>query len=128
MASLGGLVTGVAHELNTPLGVGITSLSSIKLIIEQVQSSLASGDISKSELGNALETVSELEQLADKNLYRMVKLIQQFKYISVDQDIEISKSFALSSTLDDLMTIWKTALKNKNLTLNIDIEKGIKLL
>jgi signal transduction histidine kinase len=128
MASLGGLVSGVAHELNTPLGISITSLSSIMEIIEQIQSSVTSGSIKKSELVHGLKTIGEFEKLADKNLSRMARVIQQFKYTYVDQEIEISKKFFLANTLSDLLTVWNTPLNDKNLTLCIDIENDINLI
>jgi len=128
MASLGGLVTGVAHELNTPLGVGITSLSSIMEILEKVQMSLASGQIKKSELESALNMVGQYEQLASKSLDRMAKLIQQFKYISVDQDIEKHKVFSLAAAVNDLKIVWQPTLQEKQLALQIVIKNDIKIL
>jgi len=128
MASLGGLVTGVAHELNTPLGVGITSLSSIMEIIEKIQVSLASGQIKKSELESALTMASKYEQLAGKSLDRMAKLIQQFKYISVDQDIEKHKEFSVAAVVSDLQIVWQPTLQEKQLTLCVEIKNDIKIM
>jgi len=125
MASLGSLVTGVAHELNTPLGIGITSLSSIMEIVEGIQSSVISGSIRKSELENSLEKVYQFELLACKSLDRMAKLIQQFKYISVDQDVEDAQTFYPTNTIEELLIVWKAALEDKNLAFELDIEEGI---
>jgi len=128
MASLGGVVSGVAHELNTPLGISITSLSSIKEVIEQIQASLASGHIKKSELESSLQTVCDFEEFANKSLDRMAKLIQQFKYISVDQEVEVLNGFSLMDVVDDATIIWKTELKEKNITLNTNIENNLNIL
>lgn len=61
MASLGGLVAGVAHELNTPLGVGITALSSIKDILEEIQTSVREGKIRKPNLMSLWQPLMNLK-------------------------------------------------------------------
>jgi len=128
MASLGGLVSGVAHELNTPLGVGITSSSSIRELIEILQGQITAGTIKKSTLEDSLSTISQLEALTAKNLSRMAKLIQQFKYISIDQEPEESAVFLFSDIRDNIVKIWGQQLAERQLTLVIHAEQDGQLI
>ena len=127
MASLASVVTGVAHELNTPLGVGITALSSIKEIIEDIQRAINSGNIKKSQLDNNLETIYKFESLAMSNFERVANLIQQFRYISVDQQMENMAEFKLDKSFFDILPIWQQLGKKKNISINTDIPTNIIL-
>lgn len=127
MASLGSVVTGVAHELNTPLGVGITALSSIKEIIEEIQRGINTGNIKKSQMDNNLETIYKFESLAMSNFERVANLIQQFRYISVDQQIEKMAGFRLDKSFLDMVPIWLQLVKKKKISINTNIPTNISL-
>ena len=120
MASLGGLITGVAHELNTPLGISITGLSSIKELAEEVQAHIDQGTLKKSDLKDSIESIVEFEVLVAKNLERMNTLIQQFKYISVDQDIDCASTFKLVNVLTDVVSTKQSKIKEQQIDVIID--------
>lgn len=127
MASLGGLITGVAHELNTPLGICITSLSSIKDITDEIQLRADNNSIKKSTLDSSVKSILKFEYLASLNLERMAKLVEQFKYISVDQDIEKIKAFLLKNTLSDIYKLRRNHLIKNKIKFSIDVSRSIKL-
>ncbi|ALO35018.1 hypothetical protein CMT41_10060 [Colwellia sp. MT41] len=127
MASLASVVTGVAHELNTPLGVGITALSSIKDIIENLQKTINSGKLTKSKLDNNLDSIYKFESLAMSNFERVANLIQQFRYISVDQQMEDKLKFQLDKSFLKMMPIWQQVAKKQNISINTDIPTNITL-
>ncbi len=127
MASMGGLVAGVAHELNTPLGVGITALSSIKDILEDIQLSVREGKVRKTQLDESLSTIEELEKLAESNMNVMAKIIQQFKFLSVDQTVEKASLFSMNSAVEDIRNARKEELQNQGITFCLDIQENITL-
>ena len=85
MASLGRLVSGVAHELNTPLGIGITIASKLEDRATLMESKLASGTINESALGNLFKDFYRESSMIYDNLKASAQLIQNFKQLSVTQ-------------------------------------------
>lgn len=117
MASLGGLVTGVAHELNTPLGISITALSAMKELVKEIQMALAGGTLQKGQLESSVKSIIEFEKLVANNLEKMTKLVQQFKFISIDQSDEALTSFNIDNKLNDLLLTKKGQLAQQGINI-----------
>ncbi len=100
MASLGQLVTGVAHELNTPLGIALTSATHLVSKVEEVAARMEGGNLRKTDLERLLATQSESSALILRNLERSAQLVQRFKQVAADQDTESLRRFALKEVLD----------------------------
>ena len=96
IAALGHLVAGIAHEINTPVGVGLTVISHLGEKQQAVKASLEEGQIRKSELVSFLASVEEAVNLTQANLQRSADLISSFKKIAVDQTSEERRRFNLS--------------------------------
>lgn len=103
MASLGGLVAGIAHEVNTPLGVAVTSASHLMDEVQALQDRLDSAGLRKSDLLGFLQVHQQLGELITRNLARASELIKSFKTMSVDQSSEARRSFELSAYLQDVL-------------------------
>ena len=103
MASLGGLVAGVAHEINTPVGIGLTGITHFLQITEDIQRDYASDNISKEEFENYLATAKELAKQINTNLERTAHLIRSFKQIAVDQTTEEKSLFNLEQYLKEVI-------------------------
>ena len=97
LASLGRLVAGVAHEINTPLGIAILSHSVLAEKIRKLEQSLTEGSISRSEAKSLLGAINEAEHSIGENLTRAAELVTDFKQIATDhhaddrQNIELCK-------------------------------------
>jgi PAS domain S-box-containing protein len=122
MASLGGLVSGVAHEINTPLGTSITSISFMDKIHKEIIEKLKNGALSKKDLTDYLNLMSESISIVDNNLYRASELVKSFKKISSDQTYEIKTKFNLKNYTDLIILSLKHELKHhvNNIIINID--------
>lgn len=85
MAALGKLVAGVAHEINTPIGTGITVASTLEHETQEFEQAVAQGQLKKSVLMGYLSKAKRSSQLLMSNLQRAGDLIQSFKQVAVDQ-------------------------------------------
>ena len=102
MASLGQLVAGVAHELNTPLGIALTSVSFMEEQMKQVSQAFSEGKLSTTDFENLIKASTESLNLIDRNLYRATDLVTTFKMLSVKQNPKNWKSADLADYLMNL--------------------------
>ncbi len=126
MASLGQLVAGVAHEINTPVGVALTASSFLGERSEALRVSLQAGQLSKSELTSFITQAFEASTMIGSNLARASDLVRSFKQVSVDRSKDDRRRFNLSeclrSVVNSLQLIWKRRPIQLELHCPIDIE------
>lgn len=103
MAALGGLVAGVAHEINTPIGVGVTAASHLQLKTQELSAHYHCGAMTRSELEQYLKVSEESSDMILANLYRAADLIRSFKQVAVDQSSEEKRQFKLKEYLQDIL-------------------------
>jgi signal transduction histidine kinase len=116
-------VAGVAHEINTPLGIVKTALSIIKnrLSLPNIQS-LFQGDSGNEAL---LQDVLESSSLMIKNVDNAHRLIENFKKIAVDQIIEHQETVNLPTLLNDAIDLFKISARQAKLDIRLDVS-GIR--
>ncbi len=91
MVVLEQLVTGVAHEINTPLGNNITSLSHVTEILKAVDEKMQRGELTKSEFHDFIDEGDEVMMIMSSNLRKIANLVERFKLVSVkNMDIDIT--------------------------------------
>ncbi|WP_051710811.1 sensor histidine kinase [Andreprevotia chitinilytica] len=127
MASLGGLVAGVAHEINTPVGVILTSASVLSDETHSVKSNLESGAIKKSDLVRYFETAEQSTGLILNNADRAAELIRSFKRVAVDQTSEARRTFELGDYVREVVSSLHPTLKRGQLTVQIGCDERIEL-
>lgn len=112
MASLGQLVAGVAHEVNTPLGVAFTAATLLETQVQTLDHSLRKGQLARSELDQYVRVAHEASGTVVRNLGRAIRLVQSFKQVSVDRTADTRRNFLLRDCLDDLVesskSMWKS--------------------
>jgi len=93
LASLGGLVAGVAHEINTPVGIALTAASLLKTRTDEITAAFNSGKIGKTAFKNYLGIAEESSDLLLSNINRAAGLVQSFKQVAVDQASDHRRNF-----------------------------------
>ncbi|MFD1623241.1 PAS domain-containing sensor histidine kinase [Azospirillum griseum] len=127
MASLGQLVAGVAHEINTPIGIGLTAASHIGEQADRLRDLFGQGQLRKSEFVEFLGELSESARLLVSNIDRAAALVQSFKQVAVDQSSGERRVFELGGYVSEVLFSLRPRLKRTHLTVEIDCAEGIML-
>ncbi len=112
MASLGALVSGVAHEVNTPLGNAITGSSIIKQETAELEKRMNNGTMTKSYLQETISSLNETARLLFKSVDSAATLVRSFKKISVDQSIEDKRKFDIVAYTKEVVQTFNSKLKS----------------
>lgn len=120
MASLGQLVTGVAHEVNTPIGIALTAISTLGEETKNFRVMLEEGKLKKSTALDFTERLSELDKLVQGNLQRCHRLVENFKQVSADQVVAQSRTIAIKDYCHKIFETLSVYLKRNNISWAID--------
>ncbi|NLD46021.1 MAG: GAF domain-containing protein, partial [Clostridiaceae bacterium] len=128
MASLGNLVAGVAHEINTPLGVAVTAVSHMMGTTEGIIKNYNDDNISKSEFEEYLNDSMETIELLFMNLNKAASLINGFKRVSADMSNEDKRTFILKKYINDILLSLSPKLKKYKHKIEVFCDEDIEIL
>jgi len=120
LAALGSLVAGVAHEINTPLGVGVTAASHLQAETDTLMRTLSERHITRGDLDRYLEQARLSSDLILRNLERASHLVRSFKQVAVDQSSEQRRQFQLREYLSEILLSLYPRMKKSRGRVNID--------
>lgn len=119
LASLGTLVVGVAHEVNTPVGVAVTAASHILDVSSRLKMQTEQNNLKRSELLNSLDELVQGGQIVSHNLQRASDLIRSFKSVAVDQASGEERQVVISTYLKDVLKGFIHQLKSTSVHVEI---------
>ncbi len=111
MASLGGLVAGISHEINTPVGIGVTAASYLRECLKTLENKIRDKALTQADMSKFIDNANNCSALLLTNLDKASQLIQSFKDISVDQTSEASRDVDLVYYLREVLVSLQPKFK-----------------
>ena len=125
MVALGSLVAGVAHEINTPVGVTLSSATHLEAETRKAESLYQAGDLTEDDLLDFFVTARQASQMMTINSQRAADLIQSFKQVAVDQTGGERRSFDLAVYLDEILLSLRPTLKKTQVAVMVECPEAI---
>jgi signal transduction histidine kinase len=127
LASLGGLVAGIAHEINTPLGICVTATTHVQGELRNWRKWQEAGSFDGNRIKAMLDELDIAMRILDNNTRRGAELVHSFKQIAVDQSSGKRRSFELAEYLDEIVLSLKPKLKQAPCKVQVECRPGIQM-
>ncbi|NQY94555.1 MAG: HAMP domain-containing protein, partial [Campylobacteraceae bacterium] len=127
MACIGGLVAGVAHEINTPVGIGLTGITHFLEITTALNKKYSANNMSQDEFEEYLSVSKDLGQQIHLNLERTAHLIRSFKQVAVDQTSEEKRVFRIKEYFEEVIFSLHNIIKKTNITIKVSSSESFSI-
>ncbi|AXV66085.1 MULTISPECIES: sensor histidine kinase [Pseudoalteromonas] len=127
MAALGGLVAGITHDVNTPIGIGVTATSFLQERLNQIEAAYKDKTLSPKALEEFINDAKQSTSLLTSNLDRASELVASFKQIAVDQASEAVRTINFKEYLGEVIRSLHPKLKKTSHHINLDCPEDLTL-
>ncbi len=126
LAALGGLVAGVAHELNTPIGNAMTVVTTLNDHLERFRAEVESNALRRNQITSFIELCDEACVMLERNTQRAAELVASFKQIAVDQTSMRRRQFSLLEAVEETLITVAPGYKHQPVTVTHSIPPGLE--
>ncbi len=128
LASLGRLVAGVAHELNTPLGNALTVVSTLDDRYRQLEQMLSGGvPLRRSTLEELARDTRRAQDILQRNVQKAADLVRDFKQVAIDQTADLRRDFELDQVIEDVLVMVEPSFKKTPFTITTELSRGLAM-
>ncbi|RZJ05657.1 MAG: HAMP domain-containing protein, partial [Rubrivivax sp.] len=128
LASLGRLVAGVAHELNTPLGNALTVVSALDDRYKQLEAMMSGGQqLRRSTLEELARDTRRGQDILQRNVQKAADLVRDFKQVAIDQTADLRRDFDLGKVVEDVLVMVEPSFKHTPFVIRTDLCHGLMM-
>lgn len=127
MAALGELVSGIAHEVNTPIGVVLTASTYFEEQIDRLEKQFNNQSLTKGQVEVFLKTSKDAGDIIHQNIRRASELISSFKMVAVDQHSDESRLFNIKDYMNEILLSLTPMLKNRKVNINVNCPNDLEI-
>ncbi len=128
LASLGRLVAGVAHELNTPLGNALTVVSALDDRYKQLEAMLAGNvQMRRSTLEELARDTRRGQDILQRNVQKAADLVRDFKQVAIDQTTDLRRDFDLAHVVEDVLVMVEPSFKHTPFVIETELSPGLRM-
>ncbi|MFT5295694.1 MAG: signal transduction histidine kinase [Colwellia sp.] len=127
MAILGKLSAEISHEINTPIGVSITSTSYLSDLLSSLQYDINNQKLTKRSLDDFANNADQSLRLLLNNLNRASDLITSYKQVAVDQTSDKTRKINVAQYLNEIIQSLHPKLKKTKHTIKVNCPDNIDI-